>query len=135
MSTNLDFPQAVEDQLLLQSFDFETREIPYALQFRFADGAILNVFVTGKVSWQGSITDTRQAVDPIIHAIRSRAFPGGASLRRRPLPLAAGLIERPAAHPQSGSKALNGSLGQNSAGLRLGGTERLLIPRFDSPED
>ena len=65
-------PLMVEAELLKGKFAFETRELSHALQFRFFDGAILNIFDTGKVQWQGLDTGTRQAVKPVLERLQQR---------------------------------------------------------------
>ena len=49
-----------EMQTLLQAHNigFTAREMPYGRQFRLADGAIANVYSSGKVVWQAKETDT-----------------------------------------------------------------------------
>lgn len=46
-------------QHILQShnFAFETKEMDYGRQFRLKDGAIANVYNSGKVVWQGKATE------------------------------------------------------------------------------
>jgi predicted nucleotide-binding protein len=49
-----------EMQTLLQAHNigFNAKEIPHGRQFRLADGAIANVYDSGKIVWQGKTTDT-----------------------------------------------------------------------------
>jgi predicted nucleotide-binding protein len=49
-----------EMQTLLQSHNigFSTKDIPHGRQFRLSDGAIANVYESGKIVWQGRDTDT-----------------------------------------------------------------------------
>jgi predicted nucleotide-binding protein len=49
-----------EMQTLLQAHNigFSAEEIPHGRQFRMADGAIANVYTSGKIVWQGKNTDT-----------------------------------------------------------------------------
>jgi predicted nucleotide-binding protein len=49
-----------EMQTLLQTHNigFSAKEIPHGRQFRLADGAIANVYTSGKIVWQGRDTDT-----------------------------------------------------------------------------
>lgn len=48
-----------EMQALLQAHNigFSTKEIPHGRQFRLMDGAIANVYTSGKIVWQGKETD------------------------------------------------------------------------------
>jgi predicted nucleotide-binding protein len=48
-----------EMQTLLQAHNigFSAKEMPHGRQFRLADGAIANVYTSGKVVWQGKETD------------------------------------------------------------------------------
>ena len=47
-------------QTLLQSHNigFSAKDIPHGRQFRLSDGAIANVYESGKIVWQGKDTDT-----------------------------------------------------------------------------
>src|SRR5438552_3361417 len=49
-----------EMQAVLQSnnIGFSARDMPHGRQFRFEDGAIANVYHSGKVNWQGKKTLT-----------------------------------------------------------------------------
>jgi hypothetical protein len=49
-----------EMQALLQAHNvgFSSKDIPHGRQFRLSDGAIANVYASGKIVWQGKDTPT-----------------------------------------------------------------------------
>lgn len=51
-------------QRLLEAnnISFTAKELPHGRQFRYPDGAIANVFSSGKVQWQGKDTETAHRV-------------------------------------------------------------------------
>jgi predicted nucleotide-binding protein len=51
-------PDEMQAVLEANNIGFESREVPHGRQFRLDDGAIANVYNTGKVVWQGKETDT-----------------------------------------------------------------------------
>ncbi len=52
-------PDKVQELLRAQNIGFSAKEIPHGRQFRLDDGAILNVFTSGKCVWQGKDSDAR----------------------------------------------------------------------------
>ncbi len=55
-------PDEMQNLLQAHNIGFSAKEIPHGRQFRLADGAIANVYDTGKVAWQGKNTDTAERV-------------------------------------------------------------------------
>lgn len=70
----------IREALLKSEYVFHLGQIGYGLSFRFTDGAILNVYQTGKVTWQGRATSTRGQVEPLIEQARHAIGP--TALRR-----------------------------------------------------
>jgi predicted nucleotide-binding protein len=66
-----------EMQTLLQAHNigFSAKEMPYGRQFRLSDGAIANVYTSGKVVWQGKDTDTIQKVKGLYGAMEATKLP------------------------------------------------------------
>jgi predicted nucleotide-binding protein len=64
-----------EMQTLLQAHNvgFTAKEMPHGRQFRLADGAIGNVYSSGKIVWQGKDTPTAQKVRGLYGAIEPAA--------------------------------------------------------------
>ncbi|UJX42961.1 nucleotide-binding protein [Desulfovibrio sp. JY] len=61
----------VDSVLRENSIQFERRDIQHGVQFRFPDGAILNVFDTGKTHWAGKPTSTKEKIEKLISPDRS----------------------------------------------------------------
>jgi hypothetical protein len=56
---------------------FERTKIQHGVQFRFECGAILNVFGTGKIQWQGAHEHRDKGIDRVIsEAQRALRGPG-----------------------------------------------------------
>jgi predicted nucleotide-binding protein len=51
-------PDDMQTLLQTHNIGFTAKEIPHGRQFRLADGAIANVYSSGKIVWQGKETDT-----------------------------------------------------------------------------
>ena len=51
-------PDDMQTLLQTHNIGFSAKEMPYGRQFRLSDGAIANVYTSGKVVWQGRDTDT-----------------------------------------------------------------------------
>lgn len=51
-------PDEMHSLLQAHNIGFTAKEIPHGRQFRMADGAIANVYTSGKIVWQGKDTDT-----------------------------------------------------------------------------
>jgi len=66
-------------QSLLQAHNigFSAKDIPHGRQFRLADGAIANVYASGKVVWQGKDTDTALKVKGLCGATAPIAASNG----------------------------------------------------------
>jgi predicted nucleotide-binding protein len=64
-----------EMQALLQAHNigFSAKDLPHGRQFRLADGAIANVYSSGKVVWQGKDTDAVLKVKGLYGAIEPAA--------------------------------------------------------------
>jgi predicted nucleotide-binding protein len=54
-------------QALLEASNvgFSAKEMPHGRQFRFQDGAIANVYNSGKIIWQGKTTETTEKVSAL----------------------------------------------------------------------
>jgi predicted nucleotide-binding protein len=52
-------PDSVQELLKAQNIGFSAKEMPHGRQFRLEDGAILNVYASGKCVWQGKETAAR----------------------------------------------------------------------------
>ena len=52
-------PDSVQDLLTAQNIGFSATEMPHGRAFRLEDGAILNVYASGKCVWQGKETASR----------------------------------------------------------------------------
>jgi predicted nucleotide-binding protein len=52
-------PEKVQELLTAQNIGFSAKEMPHGRQFRLEDGAILNVYSSGKCVWQGKETAAR----------------------------------------------------------------------------
>lgn len=68
---DMKFAYAIEWAIQKNGYFFLTRTIQHALQFRFVDGSILNVFTTGKTVWQGQQTEIRGHIDELIADLRN----------------------------------------------------------------
>lgn len=55
-------PDAVGDILKSHNISFTGNDLEYGRQFRFEDGAIFNVFHSGKSNWQGKQSSTAERV-------------------------------------------------------------------------
>lgn len=55
-------PETVQELLKNQNIGFTAADMPHGRQFRFSDGAILNVYHSGKSIWQGKQTPTVERV-------------------------------------------------------------------------
>ena len=68
-----------EMQTLLQAHNigFSAKEIPHGRQFRLKDGAIANVYPSGKVVWQGKETDTVLKIKGLCGATEPVSAPTG----------------------------------------------------------
>jgi predicted nucleotide-binding protein len=64
-------PDEMQALLQAQNIGFVAKDISHGRQFRLADGAIANVYDSGKVVWQGKETDT---------ALKVKGLCGGAAL-------------------------------------------------------
>jgi predicted nucleotide-binding protein len=51
-------PDEIQTLLQAHNIGFSAKEIPHGRQFRMADGAIANVYTSGKIVWQGKDTAT-----------------------------------------------------------------------------
>ena len=58
--------EAVRSILKENNIPFEEKPIPHGSQFRFKDGAMLSAFTTGKTSWQGKASKTKQRFSALI---------------------------------------------------------------------
>ena len=76
------FSLLVAAKLVKKGYIFEARGIQHALQLRFYDGAIVNIFGTGKSVWQGRHTDIRQEVEPLLEELRQRHRPRASAPQR-----------------------------------------------------
>ena len=74
-------PDEMRELLEAHSFGFSARDMPHGRQFRFEDGAIANVYSTGKIVWQGKDTES---------AVRVKELCGEASPLAVPAPKEAG---------------------------------------------
>jgi|SRR6185437_12187525 len=61
-------PNAMEELLRANNIGFEAKAIQNGTQFRLADGAIANVYDSGKVVWQGKDTDLAARVKALCGA-------------------------------------------------------------------
>lgn len=55
-------PDDMQTLLQTHNIGFSAKDIPHGRQFRLADGAIANVYKSGKIVWQGKDTDTELKV-------------------------------------------------------------------------
>jgi predicted nucleotide-binding protein len=51
-------PEEMQSLLQAHNIGFSAKDIAHGRQFRMADGAIANVYTSGKIVWQGKETDT-----------------------------------------------------------------------------
>lgn len=70
-----------EMQTLLQAHNigFTAKDIPHGRQFRLADGAIANVYGSGKIVWQGKTTDNVLKVKGLCGSTEPVSAPTGSS--------------------------------------------------------
>jgi len=59
-------PGAIEGLLKAENIGFIASDIPHGRQFRFADGAILNAYQSGKAVWQGKKTTTTDRIQCLL---------------------------------------------------------------------
>src|SRR6267154_5417986 len=59
-------PDKIQALLSGHNVGFDANEIPHGRQFRFGDGAILNVYTSGKCVWQGKETSVSARVKQIL---------------------------------------------------------------------
>jgi predicted nucleotide-binding protein len=59
-------PNKVQELLTANNIGFVAHDIPHGRQFRFDDGAILNVYSSGKCVWQGKETPSCIRVKPLL---------------------------------------------------------------------
>jgi predicted nucleotide-binding protein len=59
-------PDQIQGLLKSENIGFKTSDIPHGRQFRFDDGAILNVYESGKLVWQGKQTTTADRVQILL---------------------------------------------------------------------
>jgi len=70
-----------EMQTLLQAHNigFSAKDIPHGRQFRLTDGAIANVYTSGKIAWQGKTTDSVLKVKGLCGSPEPVGAPAGSS--------------------------------------------------------
>lgn len=51
-------PDEMQQLLAAHNIGFTAKEMPHGRQFRLSDGAIANVYTSGKIIWQGKYTET-----------------------------------------------------------------------------
>lgn len=74
-------PETVQELLKNHNIGFTAADVPHGRQFRFSDGAILNVYHSGKSNWQGKQTPTAERVRGLLAQDPSPiSVKGGASL-------------------------------------------------------
>jgi predicted nucleotide-binding protein len=59
-------PDSIQEILKAHNISFDAVEMEYGRQFCFSDGAILNVFRSGKSTWQGKKTSTVERVQNLL---------------------------------------------------------------------
>jgi predicted nucleotide-binding protein len=62
-------PDEMQNLLQAHNVGFSAKEIPHGKQFRLTDGAIANVYLSGKIVWQGKETDAALKVRGLYGAI------------------------------------------------------------------
>jgi predicted nucleotide-binding protein len=66
-------PDQIQGLLKSENISFRASDIPHGRQFRFDDGAILNVYQSGKSVWQGKQTTTANRVQILLSQDSSRS--------------------------------------------------------------
>jgi predicted nucleotide-binding protein len=73
-------PDEMKAILESNNIGFSAKDVPYGCQFRFADGAIANVYDKGTVVWQGKETETSERIK-VLCGDESVALPAPAKLK------------------------------------------------------
>ncbi|MBZ0258008.1 nucleotide-binding protein [bacterium] len=68
-------PNDVQEELVGNNITFKINEIQNARQFVFEDGAILCVYNSGKIVWQGKDSETRKRVEELLGQTSSESQP------------------------------------------------------------
>lgn len=55
-------PEEIQTLLQTHNIGFTSKDMPHGRQFRFTDGAIANVYSSGKIVWQGKESPTAQKI-------------------------------------------------------------------------
>jgi hypothetical protein len=68
--TTTPLAKLVNKKLRKNGYDFTAKRIQHAVQFRFETGAILNLFDTGTVFWQGDYERRDDRIELLIAAAK-----------------------------------------------------------------
>lgn len=68
-------PDEMQELLSANNVGFSAKDIPHGRQFRFEDGAIANVYNSGKINWQGKETPTVERITALCGLHRRRNLP------------------------------------------------------------